>query len=50
MLMSALQENGFHVRSVNSDDHFTNVSAFSHLMHKYKNNNHVSSILQKKTV
>ena len=39
-----LQENGFHVRGVVSDNHSTNVSAFSQLMHKYKNTNHVSSI------
>ena len=42
--ITSLQENGFHVRGVISDNHSTNVSAFSHLMHKYKNTTHVSSI------
>ncbi|XP_065639339.1 uncharacterized protein LOC136072179 [Hydra vulgaris] len=42
--ITSLQENGFHVRGVISDNHSTNVSAFSHLMQKYKNTNHVSSI------
>ena len=50
--ITSLQENGFHVGGVVSDNHSTNVSAFSHLMHKYKNTNHVSSIThpKKKTV
>ena len=42
--ITSLQENGFHVRGVVSDNHSTNISAFSHLMHKYKNTKHVSSI------
>ena len=50
--ITSLQENGFHRHGVVSDNHSTNVSAFSHLMHKLRIPIMlvVLLILQKKTV